>query len=537
MMVLTLVASTNQINQNTAKASLTQMINIVFSKMEAYSGNFGISLNKLQARRSTTQRSGEDAEQSMSMRSGTQVTDAAQEEEKFSLPQFTEGSLSLTQNVSVAFSATDQYVFQVVQNLIDDVCLFDARVASVTDKYMSQINDLENSADVEEKQQLEELMRRDLEQITLKSVPLKVGGKDQAKAKKQVQVDIKNEQGVIAGKFGWCIVCRAQANLYCKDTRHPVCSFECKQKHMSLLDSIEAPQVDGMPDLYNSEEARRYFTDALIVFKSICKLCLKDVPSGGQGSLSSQNSMMNTFTMRSKILGLELILAVVERPGTTFLNSKEFVSIIKDTLCDGLLKYCVSNEKTIFSLSLSIFYCLFLHFREHLKSEIVVFLEHIFLRILDSGNSIYHHKYLILNVFDKLSQNTKHLLEIFINYDCDFQQKDILETTINSLSKIAQGKFQKSEHQNIITAQEEYSLRLYALQILVQMLRNINKTIEAENTEFKIAQRKKSFLKNIFILGETTTVYSSSKRGDLSVDHHSDNDEEQQSKESEPVHN
>jgi brefeldin A-inhibited guanine nucleotide-exchange protein len=210
---------------------------------------------------------------------------------------------------------------------------------------------------------------------------------------------------------------------------------------MSLLDSIEAPQVDGMPDLYNSEEARRYFTDALIVFKSICKLCLKDVPSGGQSSLSSQNSMMNTFTMRSKILGLELILAVVERPGTTFLNSKEFVSIIKDTLCDGLLKYCVSSEKTIFSLSLSIFYCLFLHFREHLKSEIVVFLEHIFLRILDSGNSIYHHKYLILNVFDKLSQNTKHLLEIFINYDCDFQQKDILETTINSLSKIAQGKF------------------------------------------------------------------------------------------------
>ncbi len=41
------LASTNSINQNTAKASLTQMINIVFSKMEAYSGNFGISLKKL----------------------------------------------------------------------------------------------------------------------------------------------------------------------------------------------------------------------------------------------------------------------------------------------------------------------------------------------------------------------------------------------------------------------------------------------------------------------------------------------------------
>ena len=48
----------------------------------------------------------------------------------------------------------------------------------------------------------------------------------------------------------------------------------------------------------------------------------------------------------------------------------------------------------------------------------------------------------------------------------------------------------KTEHQTIITPQEEYSLRLYALQIVVQMLRNINKTIEAENAEFKIAQSK-----------------------------------------------
>jgi brefeldin A-inhibited guanine nucleotide-exchange protein len=72
-----------------------------------------------------------------------------------------------------------------------------------------------------------------------------------------------------------------------------------------------------------------------------------------------------------------------------------------------------------------------------LKQEIVVFIEQIFLKILDSGNSNYHHKYLILNVFDKLSQNTKHLLEIFINFDCDFQSKDIFERMIDSLSKIA----------------------------------------------------------------------------------------------------
>ena len=74
---------------------------------------------------------------------------------------------------------------------------------------------------------------------------------------------------------------------------------------------------------------------------------------------------------------------------------------------------------------------------------------------------------MILDVFEKISQNTKHLLEIFINYDCDQYQKDIFEKMIESLSKIAQGRFAKMEHSAVITVNEEYSLKVYALQIMV----------------------------------------------------------------------
>lgn len=114
---------------------------------------------------------------------------------------------------------------------------------------------------------------------------------------------------------------------------------------------------------------------------------------------------MNPYSMRSKILGLELILSIVEKPGVIFLTRKEFIDIIRDTLCDALIKHSVSTEKSIFALSLSIFYALFIHFREHLKNEIAVFIEEIFLKVLDSGNSSYHHKYLILKV-------TSHFLSI-----------------------------------------------------------------------------------------------------------------------------
>lgn len=48
---------------------------------------------------------------------------------------------------------------------------------------------------------------------------------------------------------------------------------------MNLIEATSAPMIEGLPNFYNSEEARRYFIDALIVFKSICKLCLKDIPN------------------------------------------------------------------------------------------------------------------------------------------------------------------------------------------------------------------------------------------------------------------
>jgi hypothetical protein len=119
----------------------------------------------------------------------------------------------------------------------------------------------------------------------------------------------------------------------------------------------------------------------------------------------------------------------------------------------------VSSEHQVFSKSVSIFYCLFLHFREHLKQTIAVMIDNFFLRILVSGNSEYDYKYCILEFFDKLSENTDHILEIFANYDCDIACKDICFRLIDSLSNIALGKFQQSEHSSVITHSQEISLR------------------------------------------------------------------------------
>ena len=200
------------------------------------------------------------------------------------------------------------------------------------------------------------------------------------------------------------------------------------------------------PNFTKSKDAEIALQDAYLVFRSIVKLSVE----GDKKPDSDKN--VNYYVIKTQIIGLELILAILEKPKPSFINNKFFVKIIESHLCDGLLRYSVSQEREIFSLVVSIFFCLFLHFRKHLKNVILVFLETIFLKLLDSGNSSYHHKHLILNVFDKISQNSMMWLEIFVNYDCDISQRDISKQIVEQLSKIANGKFTKGEHKTLINA-------------------------------------------------------------------------------------
>lgn len=119
-------------------------------------------------------------------------------------------------------------------------------------------------------------------------------------------------------------------------------------------------------------------TDAHLVFRSIVKLATGDAVNNGQ---------LNRFAIKTKILGLEFILTVLSNPKPPLLTKKEFIDVIKNQLCDGLLRYSVSTELVIFQLVIDIFYNLFLHFRQHLKQIIRIFIETIFLKLLDSSNS------------------------------------------------------------------------------------------------------------------------------------------------------
>lgn len=81
------------------------------------------------------------------------------------------------------------------------------------------------------------------------------------------------------------------------------------------------------------------------------------------------------------------------------------------------------------------------NFKEHLKSELEIFITTIFLRILESENSSSDHKARVLEVFINICKDHILLVEIFVNYDCDFEAIDLFRRIVDGFAKIAKVAF------------------------------------------------------------------------------------------------
>jgi len=79
-----------------------------------------------------------------------------------------------------------------------------------------------------------------------------------------------------------------------------------------------------------------------------------------------------------------------------------------------------------------------------------MFMKDILLRMLESSNTGYSHRLCALNVFETVFKQPRFLLEIFVNFDCQLNLSNLAQTVIEQLSKIAQGKYAKTEFNLLI---------------------------------------------------------------------------------------
>lgn len=201
--------------------------------------------------------------------------------------------------------------------------------------------------------------------------------------------------------------------------------------------------------------------DAFLVFRSLCKLSMKPLPDGTPDPKSHE--------LRSKILSLQLLLSILQKPGPVFKKSEMFINAIKQYLCVALSKNGVSSVPEVFELSLAIFLSLLSNFKQHLKMQIEVFFKEIFLLILETPRSSLQHKRFVIEALKRICCDAQCVVDIYLNYDCDLALANIFERLVNDLAKVAQGLSSVAAVGG--SPQIEKEMRLTGLECLVSILK------------------------------------------------------------------
>lgn len=181
--------------------------------------------------------------------------------------------------------------------------------------------------------------------------------------------------------------------------------------------------------------------DAFLIFRAMCKLSIKD--------LDTDNVDMKSHSVRSKLLSLHIIHTILKNNIDIFLskdvvilsnNSDDrtrLIDAVRSYLCQALIKNAASPLAPIFELALEIYWLLISNLRSDFKMEIPVFWEQIYMPVAEMKTSTPHQKRYLLSIIERLCNDSRCLIEFYLNYDCDSNQPNICEKIVDLLTKLS----------------------------------------------------------------------------------------------------
>ncbi|XP_019395342.1 PREDICTED: brefeldin A-inhibited guanine nucleotide-exchange protein 2 [Crocodylus porosus] len=370
------LASKNLINQTTAKATLTQMLNVIFTRME----NQAIQ----EAR---------ELEKTNQQKSQSPVIQTVAESPKISKLKHNQQEMMLSTPAKGD--------------------LTNGEPESSENGDQKPAKDQTSSVSEETTEGGQEMIKDILEDVVTSAVK------------------VAEEKHVVSETV------RASSESEAVDLAHSGCSNENVQTNGIPDDRQSVSSTDNLETDVPGPQAAAKFShilqkDAFLVFRSLCKLSMKPLGDGPPDPKSHE--------LRSKIVSLQLLLSVLQNAGPVFRTHEMFINAIKQYLCVALSKNGVSSVPDVFELSLAIFLTLLSNFKTHLKMQIEVFFKEIFLNILETSSSSFEHKWMVIQTLTRICADAQCVVDIYVNYDCDLNAANIFERLVNDLSKIAQGR-------------------------------------------------------------------------------------------------
>ncbi|KAI3969634.1 hypothetical protein MKX01_020195 [Papaver californicum] len=203
--------------------------------------------------------------------------------------------------------------------------------------------------------------------------------------------------------------------------------------------------------------------DGVHLFKNLCKFSMK---------FATQENPEDPLLIRGKVLSLELLKLLMDNGGPIWRTNERFLNSVKQFLCLSLLKNSALSVMSIFQLLCSILMSLLTKFRSGLKAEIGVFFPMLVLRVLENVlQPSFLQKMIVLNLLEKISQDSQIIIELFVNYDCDVEAPNLFERTVNGLLKTALGPPTGST--TTLSQAQDMTFRLEAVKCLVCIIKSM----------------------------------------------------------------
>lgn len=296
---------------------------------------------------------------------------------------------------------------------------------------------------------------------------------------------LKNELSKPIGRYGWCINCRNKSIFFSDRIYYPICTNECEKEIQKLTNSIKSDlnanvdeqiQIDENnsknPSNYISPEVELFREDYINTVKILSKLSIKEL---------KQQSNIEEINLRLRELCLELIQILLIKGAKYFRSENKLLQVVKECTIDSLVKNTMSNEMNIFKLSVSLFLTIISYYRENLKIEMEIFINKVLIAILESENLGFIYKEIILDALLKIADNGNFLVEIYTNYDCDINHKNVFYDLINLMTKIINGLYKKPKYSNTFKNNQEAALRIKCLEFLSNFIKSLSLLVEENN--------------------------------------------------------
>lgn len=181
--------------------------------------------------------------------------------------------------------------------------------------------------------------------------------------------------------------------------------------------------------------------DAFLIFRAMCKLSVKEV--------EAETLDMRSHSVRSKLLSLNIIHTILKQYIDIFLshdvvllsNSADeetrLINAVRQYLCLSLSRNAASSIAPVFELSLEIFWLIISNLRSEFKRELPVFFDEIYFPVAEMKTSTPHQKRYLLSIIERLCNDSRCIIEFYLNYDCDSNMPNICERVIDYLTRLS----------------------------------------------------------------------------------------------------